>query len=232
MATQQQNAVAAQALDLSYSDIEKLHPTWPKQAIDDYFYKQSNINSIAALSDDQTDQVDQNTQDIADNKAAIIQNSLAIADNTNDISDNATNLNNHINDLTDAHDASAISYDPAGTSLSSTNAQGAITELDSDLTLHVNADTAHGTTGDVIGTDDYAQILLGGSVLLSNLVSDAVASTVSVDSPDASDLPTVITLANETKADVNQLVLDLNAAINQLNAFLDANKTAKQMSTV
>lgn len=232
MANEIQRAIALQAMDLSYSDIEKLHTTWPKQAIDDYFYKQSNIDSIAALSDDQTDQIDQNTQDIAQNTQDIAQNSLAISDNADDISTNATNLNNHINDLTDAHDASAISYDPTGTSLSSTNAQGAITELDSDLTDHVNADIAHGTTGDVIGTDDYAQLALGGSVLLAALVDDALASTVNVTSPDASDLPTVITLANETKADVNQLVIDLNAAITQLNAFLAANKTAKQMSVV
>lgn len=230
MANEQVQAVLRQSLDLSLKDIKKEHPTWSKTAQDDYFYKQSNINDIALLGDRSSDQTDINTQAIAQNTSDISQNSLAISGNSDDISTNATNLTNHINDNTDAHDAPAISFDPSGTGLSSTNAQGAIAELDSDLTDHVNADVAHGTLGDVIGTGDYAQALLGGSVLLATLVTDAMQSTVSVDSPDASDLPTVITLANETKADVNQLVVDLNLAITQLNAFLAANQTAKQMS--
>lgn len=51
-------------------------------------------------------------------------------------------------------------------------------------------------------------------------VVDASASTVSVDSSDATNLATVITLANETKGDVNTLVTDLNNAIAQLNALM------------
>lgn len=61
-------------------------------------------------------------------------------------------------------------------------------------------------------------------------VADAVASTVSVDSADASDLATVITLANENKADTNQLVSDLNDAITQVNAILTAIQAAGQMA--
>ena len=57
--------------------------------------------------------------------------------------------------------------------------------------------------------------------------ADAVASTVSVDSTDASNLATVITLANELKADVNTLVTDLNAVVTVLNALITKMETAR-----
>jgi hypothetical protein len=75
--------------------------------------------------------------------------------------------------------------------------------------------------------------------LLAALVNNAVSSTVAVTSPDATaagifysraDTQTSIDLVNELKVDVNQLVVDFNAAITQLNEFLASNKTAKQMS--
>jgi hypothetical protein len=98
-------------------------------------------------------------------------------------------------------------------------------------TDHRAATSAHGATGDIVGTDDYATALLGGTVLLAAAVTDATASTVSVTSADASDLPTAITLVNEIKGDVNTLVTDLNAVITQLNALLASKRTAKQLAT-
>jgi len=62
--------------------------------------------------------------------------------------------------------------------------------------------------------------------LVGVAVSDATASTVSVASADATDLASAITLANETKADVNTLVADVNSAITQLNAALASLRTA------
>lgn len=75
-----------------------------------------------------------------------------------------------------------------------------------------------------------AAVATRGLVLEAANVADAVASTVSVDSADATDLPTVITLANELKADVNTLVTDVNAAIIQLNATLASIQAAGQMA--
>ena len=70
-----------------------------------------------------------------------------------------------------------------------------------------------------------------GLVLLAAAVSNAAASSVSVDSADASDLATVITLANEIKGDVNQLVTDVNAIKDQLNALLASERAAGQLDT-
>ena len=114
-----------------------------------------------------------------------------------------------------------------------------ITLVNSELDTHEANDSAHGVIGDNIGTGDFAQAALGGAVLLSTLVADAVASTVSVDSPDAAVAPvaydqaqvqSIVTLANDLKSDVNQLTSDLNAAITQLNDMIAKSKLAKQMA--
>lgn len=190
MANEQVEAVLRQSLNLSYKQIELQHPDWSKVAVDDYFYKQSNINNIAGLSDGQTDQIETNTENISTNAANIVTNANNIGTNTNNI----TSVTNAFN-------------------------------------THNGSDSQHGVTGDNVGNGDFATAGTGGVVNEAANVADAVASTVSVTSPDATDLPTVITLANETKADVNQLVTDLNNTITQLNAFLAANKTANQMAS-
>lgn len=197
--------ILRQSLDLSYAEIEGAHPTWSKEAVDDYFYKQSNIYSLAVNSQSSDDQVAINTAAIITNATNISINSGAIASNASDISDNADDI------LTNA-----------------TN----ITNVTNAFNTHNGSSSEHGVTGDNIGTEDYAQSLVGGAVLLAALVNDAVDSTVSVDSPDATDLTTVLTLANESKADINQLVTDFNAVVTQLNEFLANNKTAKQMSAI
>ena len=210
------SAILRQSLDFSYAEIEQEHPTWSKKAVDDYFYKQSNINTLAVSGTSVEQQV--------------VLNTAQIEINVTKIGINAQNLTNHIDNTTGAHNASAIFYDNSGTSISFDNVQGALSELDSDLDDHILSDSEHGVAGDNVGNQDFATALVGGVVNLSALVADAVESTVSVDSPDAIDLATVITLANELKGDVNQLVTDLNNSIVQFNALLDAMKTAKQMS--
>ncbi len=203
------------SLTLSYAEIEQVHPDWSKVAIDDYFYKQSNINTLAISAQGLEAQVILNTDNIEINADNIV-----IIDG---------NLTDHINDTDGAHAASAISFDNSG-GLAATDVQGAIDEVDGDLTTHVNANSAHGAGGDVVGNTDFATSGVGGVVNLASTVALAAFSTVNVGNPDATDLPSVIILANELKQDVNFLVGDLNAAITQLNAFLAANKTAKQMA--
>jgi len=188
MANEQVQAVARQALNLSYRVLRDALPKAPEILIQDLFNKQSNINDIASLSDSQTDQIGVNTGNIS-------TNTTNISTNTTNISTNATN----------------------------------ITSVTDNFNTHNASNSQHGVTGNNVGTGDFAQASVGGVVFIAVNVADATASTVSVDSPDATDLPTVITLANETKADLNQLVIDVNAAISQLNALLLANKNAKQM---
>ena len=82
----------------------------------------------------------------------------------------------------------------------------------------------------------YFEDYLYNNTLVGDAVSDAVSSTVSVDSPDAPTSGTVgvrlagvITLANEMKADVNTLVTDVNNAIAQVNALLASLRDAERL---
>lgn len=118
--------------------------------------------------------------------------------------------------------------------------EGDVATNAANLSNHISSNSEHGVTGSNVGTEDYAQSLVGGVVLLASLVNDAAQSAVSVTSPDApvaaatysqTDTQTTVDLVNEMKGDINQLVTDVNAAIDQLNDFIGKAKTAKQMST-
>lgn len=127
-----------------------------------------------------------------------------------------------------------------------TTAEGEIDTLRIDLDqlrlefdTHVAAQSAHGATGDIVGTDDYAQPALGGTVFLAAAVANAAASTVSVTSPNATAAPaaynqaqaqSVVTLANEMKGDINTLVDNFNALTTQFNALLASERAAKQLA--
>ena len=87
----------------------------------------------------------------------------------------------------------------------------------------------HGATGhDALLKASASTDASASSVSVSNN-----QSTVSVDSADSTDLPTVLTLANEIKADVNTLVSNFNTAeaeirgdVNTLVTDLNAVKTS------
>ena len=101
---------------------------------------------------------------------------------------------------------------------------------------HVAATEAHGSTGDIIGTDDYCTDTVGGTVLLADAVADQAASSASVTtSPNSApvaysqaDAATWVTMLNDLKTQVNQLVTDHNAVVTKLNSILATDRTAKQ----
>lgn len=77
-----------------------------------------------------------------------------------------------------------------------------------------------------------------GLVFQGLAVSNALASGVSVDAPDAptqtgsyvqADVQDIADLANELKADVNQLVTDVNALKDVLNELLQSQRDAEQI---
>lgn len=146
--------------------------------------------------------------------AAIQENTDAILVNSGNITTNTTNISTNTGNITT--NTGNITTNTTNIGTNTTN-----------ITANTNAIAL--ASGQLVGNNDFATTGIGGVVNEAVNVADAVASTVSVTSPDATDLPTVITLANETKADVNQLVTDLNAAIAQVNAFLLANQNANQM---
>tara|TARA_R110002012_G_scaffold317786_2_gene534853 strand:- start:1074 stop:1601 length:528 start_codon:yes stop_codon:yes gene_type:complete len=107
-----------------------------------------------------------------------------------------------------------------------------------NLELHESLNSAHGVTGDNVGAEDFAQSLMGGVVLLMELVDDANTSTQEVTFPDILNAPAsydqtymqgVASMCNDLKAKHNQLLIDMNAAIIQLNDLIAKSKVAKQM---
>lgn len=153
-------------------------------------------------------------QDLVDVDAALNQTIASVNQNILDINENEGNITTNTSDIL--------------TNKTSIEDHKALTE-------------AHGSNGDIVGKDDLATESLVGLVKQMALVSDAVTSTVSVDSADIAAAPatydqtytdTVKTLSNEMKADINQLVTDVNNAITQINAILANSKTSGQMNNV
>jgi peptidoglycan hydrolase CwlO-like protein len=119
-----------------------------------------------------------------------------------------------------------------------TAAENDIVTVASDLSTHESSQSAHGSTGDIVGTDDFCTLLVGGTVKLSAAVANATASTVTaVLNPNAAgvaylqaDAATWVAMLNEHKTNINQLKTDLNAAITQINLLLVNSRTALQLA--
>jgi hypothetical protein len=154
-------------------------------------------------------------------------------------------------DATDAH-LTVIDAQIVDITLRITTAEGDILDLAlrvtqnesdiadnrTDFDAHVIDRTTHGTTGDIVGTGNYASAAIGGTVLLAAAVADAVASAANAAlNPNAAglaylqaDAATWVAMLNEHKTQINLLKSDLNLAINQLNLLLANSRTAKQLA--
>ena len=144
------------------------------------------------------------------NQVQVDQNTANITTNTGNITTNTTNITTNSTNIT-------------------TNATN-ITTNATNLTNHEGLTEAHGSNGDVVGFLDLATTSTVGLVLEAVAVTDGVDSTVAVTSADATDLATVITLANELKAGVNTLVTDVNLMNTQFNDLLARLRTSGVLS--
>lgn len=138
-----------------------------------------------------------------------------------DIETNAANIANNATDI-------------------DTNATNIQTNAD-NFEAHDTSDSEHGVTGDNVGTEDFAQTLIGGVVLLADLVTDVAQTSSTIATADVGLAPATYTqvyaqeqtdLINELKATVNDLVTDTTDLVTQFNELLANMKTAKQMNTV
>ena len=116
--------------------------------------------------------------------------------------------------------------------LDDVNVNGASLTLSSNTTyVHSNLATVtafqhHGATGhDALLKATASTDATASTVSLSNN-----QSAVSVTSADSTDLPTVITLANEIKADVNTLVSNFNTAETEIRG--DVNQIVTDLNAV
>jgi hypothetical protein len=202
MADKFTNSIAS--LNLSASNITSL-TGWPDIMTDDYLTNLQNFIEIARNSDDLLELVEQNEANIIVNAANIATNADNITTNADNITTNADNIaTNADNITTNADDIS-------------TNADNIIIVAD-DLSDHELLNSAHGVTGDNVGTEDFAQPVVGGVVLLAALIADltAIATADIAAAPVAYDqvyTQSVTDLTNENKAKINEIVLKVNAII-------------------
>lgn len=114
-----------------------------------------------------------------------------------------------------------------------TTVSSSITTVSATSTTHMSDTSAHGVTGDIVGTGDLATEATTGVVKQAAAVTDASSSGVSVDAADAGATYTSAeqTLINELKSDVNTLKDNLNSAITQLNDALAKLRTSGALNS-
>lgn len=97
-----------------------------------------------------------------------------------------------------------------------------------DLQDHEQDRSAHGVTGVIVGTEDYAQELIGGVVLLAGKVEPLAVNTVSVgDAPETYDQ----THEQSVVDAVRSLASKQNDIIGKVNELIQALQDAKQMQS-
>lgn len=156
---------------------------------------------------------------------------------------NSTETAGAVDENTDSIEVLDSRVDSAETAISAieirvTTAEGEIGTLRIDLDAHVAAESAHGATGNIVGTDDYAQPALGGTVLLAAAVADAVPSAVTPPAAVAAAGAAYSQAYAQAQTDainalstaLAQAVADFNSVIAQLNALLASERAAKQLA--
>lgn len=97
-----------------------------------------------------------------------------------------------------------------------------------DLQDHEQDESAHGVNGDIVGTEDYAQELIGGVVLLATKVESLTVNMVSVG-----DAPATYDQTHEQSVvdAVRSLASKQNDIIGKVNELIQALQNAKQMQS-
>jgi hypothetical protein len=114
-----------------------------------------------------------------------------------------------------------------------------LTDLTTDFNLHTADESAHGATGDIVGTDDYCTPTVGGTVLLASALSPNANSTLVITTtptaPGAvylqAEAVTWVATINELKTDFNALILEFNQLVSKVNSIISTQETAKQRDT-
>jgi hypothetical protein len=191
----------------------------------------------SATLTNKTIDADQNTItniENADIKAAagIVESKLSLDYSTSSLN---SAIQNHINDTTDAHDASAISYDNTSSNLTATDVQAAIDEVESRLdTAETNITTnASNLTNHLNDTTDAHD-----ASAISNVPAGTISSTdvqaaineldgdIQAHINDTSDAHDASAISNVPAGTIS--ATDVQAAINELDGDIQGHVTATQ----
>jgi hypothetical protein len=114
-----------------------------------------------------------------------------------------------------------------------------VSAVTSSLNSHIAAQSAHGATGDIVGTLDYCTATVGGVVLLATAVGDAAETTTLPPSAVAAAPAAYNQTYAQSQTDaINALINNitdlanaLNSAVDVINSSLVTERTAKQRAT-
>lgn len=157
------------------------------------------------------------------------------------LNNNASSISNHLSDISDAHDASAISSIPSG-NLAATEVQAALNELQSDvdsralasdLSNHISdATDAHDASaissvasGNLVATDVQSAL----NELQSDIDTRALASDLSNHISDATDAHDASAISSIPSG--NLAATEVQAALNELQSDIDTRATSSALTT-
>ena len=212
-------------------------------------YMNDGIGEFASKSlAEDSDQIAQNAIDIDTNEQAIAVNATNIATNATNIATNTANINTNTaniatnatniatNTTNIATNATNIATNATNIATNATN----ITTNTTNLTNHETDNSAHGVSGDNVGTLDYCSLSVGGVALLCESRGNSSSTAEQVTQANATVAPaaynqaqiqTIVSLANDTKEKYNQLETDFQALLTAHNDLLAKLRTAKQLNT-
>ena len=205
-------------------------------------YMNDGIGEFASKSlAEDSDQIAQNAIDIDTNEQAIAVNATNIATNATNIATNTANITTNTANI--ATNATNIATNTTNIATNATNiATNAtnITTNTTNLTNHEADNSAHGVSGDNVGTLDYCSLSVGGVALLCESRGNSSSTAEQVTQANATVAPaaynqaqiqTIVSLANDTKEKYNQLETDFQALLTAHNDLLAKLRTAKQLNT-
>ncbi len=116
---------------------------------------------------------------------------------------------------------------------------GRVDTVETNLNNHVNAESAHGANGSIVGTGDFAQASVGGVVLLANPVANASQASITVPifvaaagaTYSQAHTQTQIDTINALRQNMTDLIAAHNALVTVVNQTLTTERTAKQRAT-
>lgn len=174
-------------------------PGWPETLKLNYQENAQNIVQTAEVANEAN--VTSNKQ-----KDRNDEQDLLISENTAAIEKNALDIEKNAEDIKSNSDSNS--------------------EVKGDLEAHENSISAHGVTGNNVGTLDYASTTTGGVVLSSVNIQPVTLLSVNVTgAPDDYDKVYIQNLADA----INDLATNQQAIAAKIESMLDAQKDAKQM---
>ncbi|AUR84593.1 hypothetical protein NVP1061O_12 [Vibrio phage 1.061.O._10N.286.55.C2] len=195
-----------------------LPESWPLLVKEDWQNKTNGINEVAEVANEANVTANNEAQTNAKQDKAIElnRNNISEVDGrvsllTSVVSRNTSNISTNAEGIAD--NAIGIAY----------NKQTGIDNAD-NLLAHEQSNSAHGVNGNNVGTEDYAQELAGGVVLLAGNIAELTNYTAP-SAPATYD-------QNEEQAFRGGVQSQLNDIINKVNEIIKGQIASKQMGTL